>query len=65
MHFFKTLVNDAGREFEACQGSVETLAADKAEAAALAKYRFCQEGRLRDWSVHADRFEVLDAEFPS
>ena len=63
--FFKTLINDTGREFETCQGSFETHAVDKMEAVALAKYRFCQEGRLRDWSMHADRFEVLDVELPS
>lgn len=63
--FFKKIVNDVGREFETCQGMVEILAADKPEAAAMAKQRFCEAGRLSDWSIHADRFEVLEADFPS
>ena len=63
--FFKRLVNDEGREFETCQGTVETLAADEPQAAAMAKQRFCEAGSLSDWSIHADRFEVVEADVPS
>ena len=63
--FYKKLVNDEGREFDTCQGTIETLAANKPEAAQLAKQRFCEAGNLHDWSIHADRFEVSEADFPS
>ena len=63
--FFKTVINDTGHEFEACQGSVETLAVDRAEASAFAKHRFCEAEGLCDWSQHADRVEVLEADYPS
>lgn len=63
--FFKTVINDTGQEFETCQYSVQTLAADKLEAASFAKHNFCQAEHLSDWSQHADRVEVLEAEFPS
>ena len=63
--FFKTVINNTGHETEACQGSVETLAVDSAEAAAFAKHRFCEAQHLRDWSLHADRIEILEADFPS
>jgi hypothetical protein len=63
--FFKTVMNDTGREFEACQGTVETDAADEAEATAFAKRDFCEAGHLSDWSLHADRIEVLQTDLPS
>jgi hypothetical protein len=63
--FFKTVDDDTGYRSEVCQGSVETLACDKAEAAAFAKHRFCEAEGLCDWSQHADRIEVLEADLPS
>ncbi|MCW6513084.1 hypothetical protein [Lichenifustis flavocetrariae] len=63
--FYKTLRNDTGHEFETCQGSVETLAVDRTEATVFAKHQFREAGHLSDWSQHADRVEVLEADFPS
>lgn len=63
--FFKTVMNDTGHEFEACQGTFETEAANQAEAAAFAKHGFCEAGHLSDWSLHADRIEVLQTDLPS
>lgn len=58
--FFKTVMNDTGHEFEACQGTFKTDAADEAEATVFAKDDFCEAGHLSDWSLHADRIEVLE-----
>jgi hypothetical protein len=56
--FFKEVLGDPGRDVVAEQGSF-VIEADTAEAAVeLAKSRFCEEQAIRDWSIHADRFEV-------
>ncbi|MCW6512642.1 hypothetical protein [Lichenifustis flavocetrariae] len=65
VNFYKTVLNDTGHVFESCQGSVETLAVNELEAVAFAKDRFCEAGRLSDWTMHSDRVEVIEAEFPS
>jgi hypothetical protein len=35
------------------------------QASDLAKVRFCENESLKEWSLHADRVHVTDAEFPS
>jgi hypothetical protein len=54
-----------GHEVEICRRSMEVDAADKLRASDLAKVRFCETERVKDWSLHADRVHVTDAEFPS
>jgi hypothetical protein len=52
-------------EAEICQRSMEVGAADKLKAADLAKVSFCESERVKDWSLHADRVHITDAEFRS
>jgi len=56
--FFKEVLGDPGRDVVAEQASFVLDAADAEAAVALAKSRFCEEQAIRDWSIHADRFEV-------
>jgi hypothetical protein len=43
----------------------EIEAGNKMLAADLAKLRFCETENVKDWSLHADRVHVTDAEFSS
>ena len=64
-HFMKNVIGDNGCEKEICQRIVEVDAASIAEAEKLAKQKFCQTERVVDWSLHADRVQVREADFPS
>jgi hypothetical protein len=61
----KDVLGENGHEAEICQRSIEIEATSRGHAAELAKIRFCQTENVRDWSLHADRVHVADAEFPS
>jgi hypothetical protein len=61
----KDVLGENGRETEICQSSLEVDAASEANAAELAKLKFCEAERLRDWSLHADRIQVSEADFSS
>jgi hypothetical protein len=63
--FMKNVLGENGHEAEICQSSIEIEAPSQAEAAELAKIRFCEREKLKDWSLHADRVQVTDAEFAS
>jgi hypothetical protein len=63
--FMKSVLGENGHEAEICQSSIEIEALSQAAAAELAKIRFCECEKLKDWSLHADRVHVTDAEFPS
>ena len=65
VRFMKHVLDGNGHEVEICQRSMEVDAADKLRASDLAKVRFCETERVKDWSLHADRVHVTDAEFPS
>ena len=65
VRFMKDVLGENGHEAEICQGSVKIDAADKLNAADLAKVRFCESECVKDWSLHADRVHVADAEFPA
>ena len=56
--FFKEVLGDPGRDVVAEQASFVLEAPDSEAAIELAKSRFCEEQAIRDWSIHADRFEV-------
>jgi hypothetical protein len=64
-HFMKKVIGENGHEQEICQGIVEVDAASRAEAAELAKQKFCETERVCNWSHHADRLQVEEADFPS
>lgn len=63
--FMKNVLGENGHEAEICQSSIEIEALSRADAVELAKIRFCECERLKDWSLHADRVQIIDAEFPS
>jgi hypothetical protein len=65
VRFMKDVLGENGHEAEICQRSVEVDAADKLHASDLAKIRFCENESVKEWSLHADRLHVTEAELPS
>jgi hypothetical protein len=63
--FMKDVLGENGRMYEICQSTVELDAPNDRAAAVLAKERFCELHSTHDWSLHADRFKVEPADFPS
>jgi hypothetical protein len=63
--FFKDVIGENGHEAEVCQGKLEVDAASSLDAAEQGKRRFCDQGRLAHWSLHADRVSVAETEYPS
>jgi hypothetical protein len=63
--FLKNVLGDNGCEAEICQRSLEVEAANQAHAAEVAKLRFCETENVKDWLLHADRVQIMEAEFPS
>ncbi len=59
--FMKDVLGGNGRQIEICQSSVEIDAINENQATELAKQKFCEAERLREWSLHADRVEVRAA----
>lgn len=65
VRFMKDVLGENGRETEICQCSLEVDAEDEGDATELAKKKFCETEALRHWSLHADRIQVKQADFPS
>lgn len=65
VRFVKDVLGENGRQAEICQRSMEIDANNKLDAAELAKKSFCGIERLSDWSLHADRIQIADADLPS
>jgi hypothetical protein len=65
VRFMKVVLGENGHETEICQRLMEVNAADEQRASDLAKVRFCEGERVKEWSLHADRVHVTDAEYPS
>ena len=65
VRFMKNVLGDNGREIEICQRSMEVDASTEGQATELAKKKFCETEALCDWSLHADRIQVREADFPS
>jgi hypothetical protein len=63
--FMKNVLGENGHQAEICQRALEIDASNKTCAADIAKVKFCEAENLKDWSLHADRLLVVDAEFPS
>jgi hypothetical protein len=63
--FMKDVLGENGHEAEICQRSIEVEASCRGSAAELAKREFCVVESVKDWSLHADRIRIADAEFPS
>ena len=65
VRFFKKVLGGNGHEVDACQYSFETLANTHAEAEKRAKKAFCEDHHLMNWTIHADRCQVHQADLPS
>jgi hypothetical protein len=65
VRFMKDVLGYNGREIEICQSSLEVDASTESQATELAKKKFCETEALCEWSLHADRIQVREAEFPS
>lgn len=63
--FMKDVLGENGYQTEICQRSLEIEASNKTGAVDVAKIKFCEAERVKDWSLHADRIQVTDAEFSS
>ena len=63
--FMKVVLGKNGRESEVCQRSVEVEASNKRHAVEVAKAKFCEAESVKNWLLHADSVQVMDAEFPS
>lgn len=64
VRFLKDILGDNGRHVEVCQSLLEIEAANSLDATELAKKRFCEKERLKEWSLHADRVQVAETEHP-
>ena len=65
VRFMKDVLGENGRQTEICQRSLEVDAATEGQATELAKQKFCETEALCEWSLHADRIQVKEADFPS
>jgi hypothetical protein len=65
VRFLKDVLGENGRQAEICQRSIEIDAGNAVDARELAKKNFCGAAGLADWSLHADRIQILDADCPS
>jgi hypothetical protein len=61
----KDVLGGNGREIEICQKSLEVDASSEGQATELAKQKFCESEALCHWSLHADRIQVRETNFPS
>jgi hypothetical protein len=65
VRFMKDVLGGNGRQAEICQSSLEVDASSEGQATELAKKKFCEIEALCEWSLHADRILVRQADFPS
>ena len=63
--FMKDVLGENGDEAEICQRSIEIEAPSRGHAVEMAKVKFCETEKVRDWLLHADRVRITDVEFPS
>ncbi|UTD28177.1 hypothetical protein [Bradyrhizobium sp. WD16] len=65
VRFLKDVLGENGHCVEVCQSSLEIEAPDGAAAGERAKHIFCIDCDLTDWSLHADRIDIREADYPS
>jgi hypothetical protein len=65
VRFMKDVLGENGRQAEICQSTVEVDASSEGHATELAKRKFCENQSLCDWSLHADRIQIRQADFSS
>jgi hypothetical protein len=64
VRFMKNVLGENGREREICQSALEVDASNEGQATELAKQKFCKAQALHHWSLHADRIQVGQTNFP-
>ena len=65
VRFVKDVLGENGHVCEICQATVELDARNDRHAEENAKQKFCEIYATHDWSLHADRFKLDPADFPS
>jgi hypothetical protein len=65
VRFMKDVLGENGREIEICQRSLEVDASNEGQATELAKQKFCEKETLCEWSLHADRIQIRQADLPA
>jgi hypothetical protein len=63
--FMKGVLGENGHEFEICQRLLEIEASNRGHAIELAKIKFCETEKVKNWLLHADRVHITEADFPS
>ena len=63
--FYKTVSTDSGQDREIRQRTVEVFALNEQAALKEAQAELCRTENLTDWTLHADRYEVMPQTFPS
>lgn len=63
--FMKDVVGNNGHLAEICQRVMDVDAKNEQEARAVAETGFCRLEGMPHWSLHADRIQVKEADFPS
>ncbi|WP_027582687.1 hypothetical protein [Bradyrhizobium sp. Ai1a-2] len=63
--FYKRVLGENGQVGDICQCTVDLDVPDNAQAVDVAKQKFCEMHGVHDWTLHADRLEVKQADFPS
>lgn len=59
VRFIKVICDDTGHPHPCVEGVVDVRSArDQARAVRAAQHRFERMKRIRQWNLHADRFEV-------
>jgi len=65
VRFMKDVLGQNGRELEICQRSLEVDASNEGLATEMAKKKFCESEALCEWSLHADRIQIREADLPA
>jgi hypothetical protein len=65
VRFMKDVLGENGHEIEICQRALEVDASNEGLATELAKKKFCEKEALCEWSLHADRIQIREADLPS
>jgi hypothetical protein len=65
VRFMKDVLGENGHEIEICQRALEVDASSEGQATELAKKKFCEKEALCEWSLHADRIQIREADLPS
>jgi hypothetical protein len=63
--FTKNILSDSGHQSTIVQRTFDLQAPNRELARQLAERRFCALEGIKDWSSHADKLIIEEADFPS